>query len=116
MEHDDAMKRLLCFLIIASTMPVWASAGTGRASGGLTSTLKLTPSVTLFTRSSWLDANRLKICFNLLGREVAVLVNEPKAPGSYTVSFDASELASGVYFYRLTAENFVQSRKMLLVR
>jgi hypothetical protein len=45
-----------------------------------------------------------------------VLVNGKKQPGTYAVQFDGSALASGVYFYRLTAGNFVQTRKMLLVR
>lgn len=57
----------------------------------------------------------LKI-FDLLGREVAVLVNEQKPPGTYTVQFDGSRLASGVYFYRLQAENFVQTKKFVLLR
>jgi hypothetical protein len=51
-----------------------------------------------------------------LGREVAVLVNERKAPGNYEVSFDASGLSSGVYYYRLTAGNFAQTRSMMLVK
>jgi len=54
--------------------------------------------------------------YDLLGREVAVLVNERKASGSYEVSFDGSGLASGVYVYRLTAGNFAQSRKMILLK
>jgi hypothetical protein len=41
--------------------------------------------------------------FDLLGREVTTLVNEVKSPGTYTVEFDGSNLASGVYFYRLSA-------------
>ncbi len=48
-------------------------------------------------------------------REVAVLVNERKAPGTYTVEFKASGLASGVYLYRVTAGSFVETRKMLLL-
>jgi hypothetical protein len=56
------------------------------------------------------------IVYDLLGREVAVLVNETKAPGSYEVRFDASGLASGVYYYRLAAGGFTQTRKMILVR
>ncbi len=56
------------------------------------------------------------LVYDLLGREVAVLVNEQKAPGSYEVSFDGSGLASGVYLYRLTAGAFVQSRTMLLLK
>jgi hypothetical protein len=54
--------------------------------------------------------------FDMLGREVALLVNEKKGAGRYEVKFDAAGLASGVYLYRLTAGGFVQSRKMLLVR
>jgi hypothetical protein len=54
--------------------------------------------------------------YDLLGREVAVLVDEKKAPGTYDVQCDGSELASGVYFYRLTADGFVSTRRMLLLR
>ena len=56
------------------------------------------------------------VVYDLLGREVAVLVNERKAPGSYSVRFDASGLASGVYFYRLSTNNFVQTRRLVLLR
>jgi hypothetical protein len=54
--------------------------------------------------------------YDLLGKEVAVLVNERRVPGSYEVSFDGRGLASGVYYYRLTAGSFVQSRTMLLLK
>lgn len=54
--------------------------------------------------------------YDLLGREVAVLVNERKAPGSYMVQLDASGLSSGVYLYRLAAGAFVHTRKMILVK
>ena len=54
--------------------------------------------------------------YDLLGREVAVLVNEKKAPGSYRVRFDASGLASGIYLYRLTSGQYSQTRKMILLR
>jgi photosystem II stability/assembly factor-like uncharacterized protein len=54
--------------------------------------------------------------YDLLGREVTVLVNERKAPGSYEVKFDASGLASGVYVYRLRAGDFVASKKLLLLK
>jgi hypothetical protein len=56
------------------------------------------------------------VVYDLLGREVAVLVNEKKAPGSYQVTFNASGLASGVYLYRLTAGEFVQIRKLVLLK
>jgi len=54
--------------------------------------------------------------YDILGREVSVLVNERKAPGSYEVKFDGSNLASGVYFYRLQTESFVDTKKLLLLR
>ena len=57
----------------------------------------------------------LKI-FDLLGGEIAVLVNEEKTPGNYDVSFDASSLSSGVYLYTIKAGSFVQTRKMLLMK
>jgi chitinase len=53
--------------------------------------------------------------YDLLGREVAVLVNESKPPGNYEVAFNAAGLASGVYFYRLTTGNFVQTRSMVVL-
>ena len=54
--------------------------------------------------------------YDLLGREVALLVNEEKTPGTYTVPWNASGMASGVYVYRIIAGEFVQSRKMILAR
>jgi hypothetical protein len=60
--------------------------------------------------------------YDALGREVALVVDEDLAPGTYTAPFDASALASGVYFYRLSAAIGSQApvssetRKMLLVR
>jgi photosystem II stability/assembly factor-like uncharacterized protein len=54
--------------------------------------------------------------FDVLGREVATLVNEVKQPGTYTVEFSGSNLASGVYFYRLQAGDFVQTKHLLLLK
>jgi hypothetical protein len=54
--------------------------------------------------------------YDVLGREVAVLVTEKKAPGSYDVTFDGSGLASGVYFYRLQARSFTDTKKLILIR
>jgi hypothetical protein len=56
------------------------------------------------------------VVYDLLGREVAVLVDERKAPGRYEVSFDGSGLASGVYIYRMTVGSFVSVKTMLLVK
>jgi hypothetical protein len=54
--------------------------------------------------------------FDLLGREVATLVNENLQPGSYETTFDGKDLSSGVYLYRLQAGGFVETKKLLLVR
>ena len=56
------------------------------------------------------------VVYDVLGREMAILVNERRAAGTYKDSFDASGLASGIYLYRLTAGSFVRTRKMILVR
>jgi hypothetical protein len=54
--------------------------------------------------------------YDLLGREVATLVNDVEEPGYKSVQWDASRFSSGVYFCRLTAGEFIQTRKLLLVR
>jgi pectate lyase len=53
--------------------------------------------------------------FDMLGREVVVLVNEIKEPGTYSLRWDASNAASGVYLYQLQAGDFIETRKMLLI-
>jgi hypothetical protein len=54
--------------------------------------------------------------FDLLGKEVATIVSEEMSAGSYSREWNASAFSSGVYFYRLTAGNFVQTRKLCLLR
>ena len=54
--------------------------------------------------------------FNMLGQQVAVLVNEQRPAGAYTVTFRANNLPSGMYFYRLIAGSFQQTRKLLLLK
>jgi len=54
--------------------------------------------------------------YDVLGREVATLVNEVKPPSTYSVTWDASNLASGVYFYRLQIGAFMETKKMMLLR
>jgi len=54
--------------------------------------------------------------FDILGNEVSVLVNEQKATGKYKVTFDASNLPSGVYFYTLQAGNYLNTKKMVLLK
>jgi hypothetical protein len=57
----------------------------------------------------------LKI-YNSIGEEIAALVNTVKEPGKYTVKWNASGLASGIYFYKITAGEFAESKKMVLLR
>ncbi|MDP3683052.1 MAG: T9SS type A sorting domain-containing protein, partial [Ignavibacteria bacterium] len=58
--------------------------------------------------------------FDILGKEVAILVNEEKPAGKYQVNFNGSILASGVYFYKLSANggagSFSQTRKFVLLK
>ncbi len=54
--------------------------------------------------------------YDILGREVATLVNQNQKPGNYKVEFNASKLTSGVYFYKLNAGEFIESKKMLLIK
>jgi hypothetical protein len=54
--------------------------------------------------------------YDVLGSEVTTLVNEVKAPGRYSVTFDGSRFSSGVYFYQLRADGFVSTKKMILLK
>ncbi|HLT24704.1 MAG TPA: M14 family zinc carboxypeptidase [Ignavibacteria bacterium] len=54
--------------------------------------------------------------YDMLGRQVAELVNGMHQAGNYTISFNGSELSSGVYYYKLEAENFTQTKQMVLVK
>ncbi len=54
--------------------------------------------------------------FDALGNEIATLVNEEKQTGNYNVEFDASELTSGIYFYRLRAGDYIETRKMMFMK
>jgi hypothetical protein len=54
--------------------------------------------------------------YDILGREVATLVNENQPAGSYSVPFDASKLSSGIYIYTIHANDFIQSKKMILTK
>jgi lysophospholipase L1-like esterase len=57
----------------------------------------------------------LKI-YDVLGREVDTLVNEEQPAGTYSVTFNTEELVSGVYFYQLKSENFMGTKKMMLIK
>jgi hypothetical protein len=54
--------------------------------------------------------------YDVLGREITKLVNEVKTPGSYIVDFDGSNLSSGVYFYKLESNGFIDVKKMMLIK
>ncbi|VAX23300.1 hypothetical protein MNBD_IGNAVI01-487, partial [hydrothermal vent metagenome] len=58
---------------------------------------------------------QLKV-YDVLGREVATLVNKEQSAGNYEIQFDASNLTSGIYFYKMQSGKFVESRKMILVK
>jgi len=64
-----------------------------------------------------MDALSLQLkVFDVLGREVATLVNEQKSPGNYKVMFDGSEFSSGTYFYKLQYGSFIETKKMILLK
>jgi len=73
------------------------------------------PSTKIGWQSPVAGHQTLKV-FDVLGNEVATLVNEFRNAGSYEVDFNASKLSSGVYFYQLQASNFIQIRKMILIK
>lgn len=54
--------------------------------------------------------------FDVLGNEVAVLVDEFRPAGRYEATFDAGNLASGIYLYKLQAGDYIQTKKMILIR
>ena len=54
--------------------------------------------------------------YDILGKEAANLVNENKPSGNYSVEFNASKLASGVYFYSIYTDNFIQTKKMIVIK
>jgi hypothetical protein len=54
--------------------------------------------------------------FDILGKEIKTLVNEKQTPGVYEVTFDGSNLTSGIYFYKLTADDFSEVKKMTLIK
>ena len=58
---------------------------------------------------------QLKV-YDILGNEVATLVNKEKPAGNYEVEFNGENLPSGIYFYKLSAGNFTETRKMILLK
>ena len=54
--------------------------------------------------------------YDILGRRIKTLVNEQQQPGSYTIKWDASNVASGIYFYQLKTKDYINTKKMLLLK
>jgi hypothetical protein len=63
------------------------------------------------------EASNVKIeLYDILGNKIQLLVNEYKSAGKHSVEFNGSQLSSGIYLYRLITDNFIQSRKMMLLK
>jgi outer membrane protein assembly factor BamB len=73
------------------------------------------PSTSIQYRVSSISQVILKV-YDVLGKEVATLVNEEKPTGSYEVNFNAMGLSNGIYLYKLQADNFVETKKMILMK
>ena len=58
---------------------------------------------------------KIKI-FNVIGKEVAIVLNEVMQPGYHQVDFNAANLTSGIYFYRIQAGSFIETKKMMLLK
>jgi lysophospholipase L1-like esterase len=77
-----------------------------------TTTIKYSISLKVKSETS----NVKLIVYDVLGREVTTLVNEAQTAGNYEVNFNGNGLSSGIYFYQIKAGNFVQTKKMILVK
>ncbi|HEY7750691.1 MAG TPA: T9SS type A sorting domain-containing protein, partial [Ignavibacteriaceae bacterium] len=56
------------------------------------------------------------IIYDVLGNEIEIIVNENQQPGSYEVKWDASNISSGIYFYQLKTKDFVDTKKMIVLK
>ncbi|MCA2005102.1 MAG: T9SS type A sorting domain-containing protein, partial [Ignavibacterium sp.] len=71
------------------------------------------------TRISWqspVNSQQTLKVYDVLGNEVATLVDEFREAGRYEIEFDASKLASGMYLYQLKADNYTETKKMILIK
>ncbi len=73
------------------------------------------PSTTIYYSIPELSFVTLKV-YDVLGNEIVTLVNEEKSIGTHTIEFDATALPSGIYFYRIQAGSFVETKKMVLMK
>jgi CHRD domain/Secretion system C-terminal sorting domain len=73
------------------------------------------PSTTITYQIPELSKVTLNV-YDIIGNEIATLVNEEKQSGTYSVEFDATKLSSGIYLYRLQADNFIATKKLILLK
>jgi hypothetical protein len=62
------------------------------------------------------NANITLKIYDVLGKEIKTLVNHVQTPGSYEVTFDGTNLPSGIYYYQLIAGDFIETKKMILLK
>ncbi len=73
------------------------------------------PTTTIMFSIPYLQHVSLKV-YDLLGRKIVTLLNEVKSPGTYKIKFDGSDLPGGIYFYRINAGNFAETKKLILLK
>jgi hypothetical protein len=73
-------------------------------------------SVIVRSGATWQSPDVTLKVYDITGKEIAIVVNEQLKPGTYEVTFDASNLPSGIYFYQLQAGEFSQTKKMLMIK
>jgi hypothetical protein len=105
-EEQNAMAPASFALLQNYPNPFWSGA-TSRSAGNPVTSIQYSVASDQFVS--------LKV-YDVLGKEVATLVDEKKPAGFYRVNFDAKGLTSGIYFYRMQAGAFTATRKLLLVR
>ena len=69
-----------------------------------------------FVKNHSVNLNVKLTIFNILGQEIEVLINERLSEGSYEIDFNADNLPSGIYFYKLETEDYMQSKKMIVLK
>ncbi len=102
--------------VIASPDVIGVKQSTGNSANANNATVRLGRSHASL-RSARNDAVNVSLkIYDALGREVATLVNKKQSPGKYSVQFNARELPSGIYFYSLRVGDFVQTKKLVLLK
>jgi len=72
--------------------------------------------VTIISYQLSFNDNVILKIYDILGNEVATLINEKQNAGTYSVEWNASEMSSGIYFYKLITDGFVETKKMNLIK